>query len=226
MSHLQLYRDDLLNRFPGNTFTETTVGSMTKVEFFDSGSALVFEATKLVADDAYQNIHHNLVGTFAEALPRLTTTQRDALTDPSDGLQFFETTSDEVQVYYDGEFETVGAGEWKVRPAQVVTTTDATQTTVDSFTIDDEETYLIQVSIVATESGGGNRGGAIKSALVYRTGGGSATIQGAVETNIARGSDGAWLLDITVSGNDVRASVTGVAATTITWKCSMQFIEQ
>ena len=110
-------------------------------------------------------------------------------------------------------------------PLPTVTTTDATQTTVDSFTPDDGTSCFVDIMVVATESGGGNRGSTKATALVYRDGGG-AVIEGTATILSEEFSDGAWGIDITVSGNDVRVSVTGKAATTITWKCAMQFIEQ
>ena len=110
-------------------------------------------------------------------------------------------------------------------PAATVTTTDATQTVVDSFTLDDETCCLVRITVVATESGGGNRAATEQIALVYRDGG-AATVEGAVVIIFEEYSNGSWAVNITVSSNDVRVSVTGVAATTINWKCAMQFIEQ
>ena len=55
-------RDDLLNRNSGYTFTETIINDMTKVEFKDGGSVVVAEAQTLVVDDAYKNIHAQMVG--------------------------------------------------------------------------------------------------------------------------------------------------------------------
>lgn len=113
----------------------------------------------------------------------------------------------------------------KGNPLPTVTTTDATQTILDSFTLADDTCCLVRVTLVATEDGGGNRGGTEKIALVYRNGGG-ATIEGSVVIVFEEFSNGSWAFDITVSGDDVRTMVTGVAATTITWKCAMQFIDQ
>ena len=59
----EIYKGDLDIRFPDHTFTETTVGSMTKVEYEDGASALVFESTRLDVGDAYKNIRDNVVGT-------------------------------------------------------------------------------------------------------------------------------------------------------------------
>lgn len=226
MSLKELYRDDLLNRFASHTFTETTVGGMTLVEFKNGSSVVVGSVQTLIVDDAYKAIREDLVGTVADTMLSLTSTQRDALTSTKRATLIFQETNGQVECYNGTIWEIIGGSEWVVRTAQTVTTTDATETIIDSFTLEDEKTYLVQVSIVSTESGGGNRGGTIKSAIVYRTGGGNATMQGAVETIFARGSNVSWVLDIAVSGNDVRANFTGIAATTITSKVSMQYIEQ
>lgn len=117
------------------------------------------------------------------------------------------------------------ANEFQFRQTSTVQTTDATETSIDSFTLDDEETYVIRINVVGTKSDGSDRCGVIKTAVVYRDGGGSATIEGSITAMIEEFSDGLWDVDITVSGNDMRASVTGVAATTINWVCSMQILE-
>lgn len=97
MSLLQLYRDDLLNRYSGHSFTETTVGSMTLVEFKDGGSAVIGAAQTLVADDAYKCIREDLVGT-ALILITIDETQRDALTGTVTGTIIYNTDAT-VEVY-------------------------------------------------------------------------------------------------------------------------------
>lgn len=225
MSLKELYRDDLLNKFASHTFTETTVGSMTKVEFKDGGSAVVGVAQKLVVDDAYKEIREDLVGTVAEVMFSLTATQRDALTGTDAATLIFQETAEDIECYNGAEWAVVGATAWQLRSAATVQTTDATATVVDSFTLDDDETYMVQINVVGTKADGSDRCGAIKQAILYRNGGG-ATIQGVVSVTLEEYSDSNWDIDITASGNDVRASVTGLAVTTVNWKCSMQFIEQ
>lgn len=61
-------RDDLLNRYSGWTFVETVIGDMTKVEFKDGSLVVQAEAKTLVVDDAYQNIHAQMVGGAGIAL--------------------------------------------------------------------------------------------------------------------------------------------------------------
>ena len=109
--------------------------------------------------------------------------------------------------------------------ARTVTTTDATQTIVDSFDVLDGEICFVRITVIATEAGGVNRAATVREALVYNTGSG-ATIQGAVEETFLRGSTGVWDLDITVSGDEVHAAVTGQAGKTINWKCSMESLGQ
>jgi len=62
----EIYEADLLIRFPDHTFNETTVGSLTQVDFEDGGSALVATATKLDVGDAYKNIREDVVGFVSE----------------------------------------------------------------------------------------------------------------------------------------------------------------
>lgn len=74
------YRDDLLNRYSGYSFVETTVGSMTQVEFQDGSSATVAEVTNLDLVDAYRSIRQDLVGLRSEIMITVTEVQRDAWT--------------------------------------------------------------------------------------------------------------------------------------------------
>ena len=90
MTIKELNRDDLLNRFASHTFTETTVGSMTLVEFKDAGSAVIGAAQTLVVDDAYRAIREDLVGD-ATILITIDETQRDALTSPDTGTLIYNT---------------------------------------------------------------------------------------------------------------------------------------
>ncbi len=105
-----------------------------------------------------------------------------------------------------------------------VQTTDATVTTVDSLTLAEGKAYLIQAEVVAKQADT-NRGSYIRRACVYRASGGSATLQGAVQDGLTVESDANWDCTIDVNGNDARVRVTGVAATTINWACSLKILE-
>ncbi len=80
-----IYENDLLHRFSGYSFVETTVGSMTLVEFQDGGSATVAESKTLVVVDAYRNIRLQMLEGEAVSTFISTSAERDALTDVDNG---------------------------------------------------------------------------------------------------------------------------------------------
>lgn len=228
MTDKNIYVNDLIHRYPSHTFTEVTVNSETKVTFKDAGSVVIAERQDILAIDAYEAIRQDLL--LGESLQFLSsTTERDALTSVQKGRQICNTTSGATETW-DGSSWSNAAGSgfvptWQTRASATVTTTNTTQTTIDSFTLDDNEIYLVQIHVVGVKSDGSDRGGFIKTATVFRDGGG-ATITAPITIDHKATSDNSYDADITVSGNDVRASVTGVASTTVNWKCFMQFIER
>ena len=110
------------------------------------------------------------------------------------------------------------------RTIQEIQTTDAVQTTLDSITLEDENTYHAKGVVVGVKSDGTDRASYEVDVTVYRTGGGGATIQGAVTVIHSQESNAAWDATFTVNGNDLRLSVTGVAATTIEWGGFIQYM--
>jgi len=109
------------------------------------------------------------------------------------------------------------------KPAEV-STTDATQTTLDSITLLDENVYHVKAFVTSVKSDGSDRASYEIACTVYRTGAGNATLQGAVTVISSQESDATWDATFTVNGNDLRLSVTGVAATTIRWAGTMHYI--
>lgn len=110
------------------------------------------------------------------------------------------------------------------RTVQEVQTTDATQTTLDSITLLDENTYHAKGVVTGVKSDGSDRASYELDVTVYRTGAGGATIQGTVTSLHSQESNAAWDATFTVNGNDLRLSVTGVAATTIEWGGFIQYM--
>lgn len=90
MTIKELNRDDLLNRFVSHTFTETTIGDLTLVEFKDAGDVVIGAAKKLDVNDAYRNIREDLVGD-ATVYNTITEIQRDALTSVETGTMISNT---------------------------------------------------------------------------------------------------------------------------------------
>lgn len=112
-----------------------------------------------------------------------------------------------------------------------VQTTDATVTTLMSLTLTETKAYLVELKVVAKEWSTASEfhdvASYMRRALVYRATAGSAVQQGStVDVWTLEGSSAiAWDVDIDVSGNDVRARVTGDAGDTIEWKGEMRIIE-
>lgn len=105
-----------------------------------------------------------------------------------------------------------------------IQTTDATVTTLDSLTLEDENTYNISAQIVGVKSDGTDRASYNFIGTYYRTGAGNATIQGSVTTTHTEESNSSWSCVLDTNSNDVRVRVTGVAATTIEWSCSISYL--
>lgn len=104
-----------------------------------------------------------------------------------------------------------------------VTTTDATVTTLASFTIANNSTQLIEARITAFRTAGG--GANADSANYVRTGkgknnAGTVTLQG-LQTSYTQEDVAGWNATLDASGTDVRVRVTGAAATTIVWRCTV-----
>lgn len=108
-------------------------------------------------------------------------------------------------------------------PAEVQTT-DATVAVLDTLTLLDENTYQIEALVVGVQSDGANRASYHLAATVYRTGAGAATLQGSVTSMHTQESNASWDATFTVSVNDIRVSVTGVAATIIEWGSTLTYI--
>lgn len=102
----EVYSDDLINRYAGHTFTETIVGSMTKVEFKDTGPVVIAEAQTLEVDDAYRRIREDLVGPTATVLLELTNQQIKNLVNPMpDCLMVYNSTHKVINVALNDKME-------------------------------------------------------------------------------------------------------------------------
>lgn len=106
-----------------------------------------------------------------------------------------------------------------------VTTTDATETSLFSFTISDEKAYLIEWSILGQSSDGSHRAGYQGSTLAYRDGGG-ATIESADSGTTTFQAESAAAFDATcdVSANTVRLRVTGDSGVTMYWTGALKLL--
>ena len=102
-----------------------------------------------------------------------------------------------------------------------LTTSDATQTTIQTLPLEDNTVY--DVSAIITGRNSSDRASYNIEGTVYREGG-NAVIEGQTVVHSAE-SDSAWDATYTVSGNDLRVSVTGTAGTDINWSCFFQWVK-
>ena len=127
-----------------------------------------------------------------------------------------------------GEFLTIGNGTKSdglvCRFPREITTTNEVQATVDSITLLDENTYQLSAYVIGVRSTGADRAGYHIEATAYRTGAGAATLQGTVTSIHAQESNATWGATFTVSGNDVRLSVTGTSEGNVEWTGTLKHL--
>ena len=116
---------------------------------------------------------------------------------------------------------TVGAGTkhdgYIIADAAEVQTTNATPTTLATLALLDENTYYVEALITAVQSDGTDRASYKIACTAYRTAAGAATLQGGVTLIHASESNADLDATFTVSGNNLLATITGIAAETWEW---------
>lgn len=99
-----------------------------------------------------------------------------------------------------------------------VQTTDATVTTLVSYTMADNTTAIFEARVTADQNAGATSSGFIRQSVYKRTGAGIATIVGAAVLTLTAEDNAATDCIIDTDGaNTVRVRITGIAATTMDW---------
>lgn len=222
-----IYANDLIHRYASHTFTETTVGSLTKVEFKDAGSALVKKKTNLLAIDAYRAIRQDLLGDENPVFLS-TLTERDALENVDAGTAILNLTDAQDQTYNGTSWVAAGGETGGIVHLAVSTiqTTDNTQTSLNTFSLVEDKAYLFKAEVIAEKTDHSAVAGFVIECTAKRETGGSAVLVGAT-TIIHSGKDtgaSSWSVTFTVSGNNLHVSVTGQNSTTIDWCSSLNYI--
>jgi len=107
---------------------------------------------------------------------------------------------------------------WKATYSQlIIVTTDGAYNTAATLALPDDTVWLLRVTAVGRRTDAAARAGYLREAVVFREGGGGATIQSTVGTPLTRESVTAWDATIGVSGNNVRINVRGAAGQTVNW---------
>lgn len=122
----------------------------------------------------------------------------------------------------DHKAHTAFADSEAVTTTAAVQTTDATQTTIFSLTLNDDTVYTFDVMITMRDEAGVERASYIRQVRAHREAAGSATL-GTINQPFADETTAGLDATFTVSGNDIRVSATGLAATTINWVAFVRY---
>lgn len=114
-----------------------------------------------------------------------------------------------------------------------VTTTDATVTTIHTFTVPASTTVKLKADVVARRTGGSagtaEDGAGYEFIGTYKNVAGTATLIGAVSATYTAESQAGWDATFTVSGANVLIRVTGAVDNNVTWhlsKLESEFVSQ
>lgn len=111
-----------------------------------------------------------------------------------------------------GEFLCLDAGD-----VQTVSTTDATETSIGTYTTADDYVYHVEAEVLGTVNGGGNAA-TYKLIASFKNDSGTLSQIGSTTTVHSAEDAAGWDATIDSSGTDIRVRVTGVAATNIDWR--------
>lgn len=226
-----LYSFDLLNRFSGHTFVETTIGNTVLVEFKNGSNVVVASAQRIAAEDAYRRISLNILNGKRPAFV-VTITQRDALTDINLATRIWviDAIPTPIREIWDGAKWVSSGGEvggLVHLPAATVTTTDNTQTELSTIVLDENTAYLLTAEVIGETLDHGTVLGEIIECTAKRQASGSAVIVGNVSVTHSGKDSGAssWGATFTVSGNNLILSVTGANAATVKWESDLNYLK-
>lgn len=107
MSAGDIYRNDILNRNPGYSITETTQGDLVTVILYDDSDPAVEVSRRIRGnrDDAYIALRRELF-LGDDVIPLLTFSQRNSLTNVPEGQNILVSTTNRVQLYNNNGWRT------------------------------------------------------------------------------------------------------------------------
>lgn len=101
---------------------------------------------------------------------------------------------------------------------ETLTTTDAVPTTIETVPINPDEAALLTVNVIAAQDTYASSMGGVLYAVVRNVGGG-AVVCGAPQGFFMDDTAGAPNVTFLAVGGNIEVQVTGVAGTTINWRC-------
>lgn len=111
--------------------------------------------------------------------------------------------------------------------AATVTTTDATITDITTVSVAEGEVFLVEAQVIGRKSDGSQLALYHREGLFYRNTGGDVTQQGSITSLAEVESDASWdcTLNADTTNQTIDVRVTGVADTTINWKCVIKYMK-
>lgn len=144
-------------------------------------------------------------------------------TDSEDDLELQSNSSG------DGEVKVIDGSDLRhgrrLMQEAAVQTTDATETTSDSFALSENRVYNVIVRVIARRSdvSGSQASWQFQTTALRESGG--ASFQGSVKQEYKSSNAGALDADLDIDTNDIRVRVTGIAAQTYEWCVYMDILE-
>ena len=227
-----LWKNDIEHRFSPTSLTDALTNSI-YVATAIIGGVTTNSGDKTSQWDAYLDLRNKLldVSEFdgAAILPKGTTAELVVLTGIIDGRGVQNITTANLNICLGGVWVKPGSETGPIvhLPVAEITTTDNTQTSINTQTLDANSVYEVTSEVLACLPDHSTTASFNIVTTVKRLSTGGAILVGAISImHSAKDSGGSsWDATFTVSGNDVRVSVTGANGTSITWKSKFDYLK-
>lgn len=226
-----IYQKGIPNQFPLLSISHVTTGGITVATaiVIAGGAFKAKSGPNGSVYSAYRDLWERLNDGQIGLTPSLTAAEIGTLSDIDDGVQIINKTTGREEICIGGIFTNTSgeAGGLVHLPIGTVSTTDNTPTTVKSVTIPIDTLYQLTAEVDAELADHTVAAVFTIKVGVKRLSTGNALLVGTASI-IFSGKDGgaaSWTVDFTVSGNDVRVTVTGANGTNINWDADLHYLK-
>ena len=113
-----------------------------------------------------------------------------------------------------------------VRHGVEVTTTDATPTVASVLQTEANKTYHVTARVAAVETVDHDESAGYTRVAAFQNDGGVLTQIGSTAAPFTAETTAGWDFGLSASGTEIRATVTGAAATSINWRVDLDCLEE
>jgi hypothetical protein len=107
----------------------------------------------------------------------------------------------------------------------LINTTDATPTVAAVLQTESDKVYIVSANAVCVETVDHSKSAGYVRLAAFKNDGGTLAQIGATAAPLTVETDGAWDFGLSASGTEIRATVTGAAATNINWRVDLTVTE-